>query len=449
MTLLTSKPHHLSPQEPSDPNRLPSTHEEARAGPRGVRPEPGSKEHLRRARLSQVDLSRASRSGSPSPSITSSTPPLVQNSSSLETTTSRSSSSSVRTPSPAYSVAPSLSNPAVTGFTPSVQDSQTESTPSSPSAPIKLLIEERQAALPKDLWKADADAEVCDRPGCGTRFGFWKERKHHCRKCGLVFCQACSAVTHPLLFPSSALLAPSTVSTPLSQSPPSLLASNISVSVSTPSVNSLSTPTLTPSTHILPSRVCVDCKTSLSSPVPERRPVSRRSSFHSFSRTLRNPNDRSDSDDDSSDDDDDLYDHDRVPTGASATSSRASSPPGSHTLNRSASTSRKHTDLSLSLSSLPPATAAVTSAIASTGPSPFRSPMHSPSIPREPWMDGPLAEFPLAYPRADKAFDPRVHSLAKVDTLGRKRSLNRKSYFPPAGLAGAAEPEVPSHKTSL
>lgn len=53
-------------------------------------------------------------------------------------------------------------------------------------------------------------------------------------------------------------------------------------------------------------------------------------------------------------------------------------------------------------------------------------------------MDGPLGEFPLAYPRNDKVVDRRLHSLAKVDGLGRKRSL-QKSYFPSSEEQGEEE----------
>ena len=47
---------------------------------------------------------------------------------------------------------------------------------------VSLMLEEPHAALPKALWKADADADVCDRDGCNVRFGMFTARKHHCRK---------------------------------------------------------------------------------------------------------------------------------------------------------------------------------------------------------------------------------------------------------------------------
>lgn len=38
-------------------------------------------------------------------------------------------------------------------------------------------------------WQADADVELCP---CGKLFTF-SERKHHCRKCGQVYCDACTS----------------------------------------------------------------------------------------------------------------------------------------------------------------------------------------------------------------------------------------------------------------
>ncbi|KAJ7440000.1 FYVE zinc finger-domain-containing protein [Mycena galericulata] len=52
--------------------------------------------------------------------------------------------------------------------------------------------------LPKQLWKADSHASHCDNFYCRVPFSVF-ERRHHCRKCGGVFCQPCSARTTPLL----------------------------------------------------------------------------------------------------------------------------------------------------------------------------------------------------------------------------------------------------------
>ncbi|TFK99621.1 FYVE zinc finger-domain-containing protein [Pterulicium gracile] len=52
--------------------------------------------------------------------------------------------------------------------------------------------------LPKRLWKADAETTTCDNFFCRIRFTMF-ERRHHCRKCGGVFCGSCAARATPLL----------------------------------------------------------------------------------------------------------------------------------------------------------------------------------------------------------------------------------------------------------
>ncbi|XP_006454834.1 hypothetical protein AGABI2DRAFT_176255 [Agaricus bisporus var. bisporus H97] len=52
--------------------------------------------------------------------------------------------------------------------------------------------------LPRHLWKADALASHCDNFYCRVAFSIF-ERRHHCRKCGGVFCQACTPKSTPLL----------------------------------------------------------------------------------------------------------------------------------------------------------------------------------------------------------------------------------------------------------
>ncbi|KDQ17660.1 hypothetical protein BOTBODRAFT_53209 [Botryobasidium botryosum FD-172 SS1] len=65
-------------------------------------------------------------------------------------------------------------------------------------APIwsQYCLSDRLAVLlPKELWKADGDASACE--GCSARFNFL-HRRHHCRKCGGIFCAECTAHTAPL-----------------------------------------------------------------------------------------------------------------------------------------------------------------------------------------------------------------------------------------------------------
>ncbi|KDQ54988.1 hypothetical protein JAAARDRAFT_71762 [Jaapia argillacea MUCL 33604] len=52
--------------------------------------------------------------------------------------------------------------------------------------------------LPKHLWKPDSYASRCDTFSCEVKFSLF-ERRHHCRKCGGVYCQTCTSRTTPLL----------------------------------------------------------------------------------------------------------------------------------------------------------------------------------------------------------------------------------------------------------
>ncbi|KAI0770972.1 FYVE-domain-containing protein [Trametes elegans] len=52
--------------------------------------------------------------------------------------------------------------------------------------------------LQKSLWKPDSQAVHCDTFLCRKAFSIW-ERRHHCRKCGGVFCGECTSRTTPLL----------------------------------------------------------------------------------------------------------------------------------------------------------------------------------------------------------------------------------------------------------
>ena len=54
------------------------------------------------------------------------------------------------------------------------------------------------AGLPtREHWKPDSVALICDAPVCQKAFSLF-ERRHHCRHCGLVFCNTHSAYSTPL-----------------------------------------------------------------------------------------------------------------------------------------------------------------------------------------------------------------------------------------------------------
>ncbi|KAI0089839.1 FYVE zinc finger-domain-containing protein [Irpex rosettiformis] len=69
--------------------------------------------------------------------------------------------------------------------------------------------------LSKSLWKPDSQASRCDIFLCSRKFSVF-ERKHHCRKCGGVFCAECSTHTTPLLDASTLPFLNPPKSTPIS-----------------------------------------------------------------------------------------------------------------------------------------------------------------------------------------------------------------------------------------
>ncbi|KAF8665129.1 hypothetical protein AX16_000595 [Volvariella volvacea WC 439] len=90
-----------------------------------------------------------------------------------------------------YSPVPSLST------TPSTSTSTSLS--SSTSSMPRLRPNEHLAVLlPKHLWKPDSVSKACDNFFCRVQFSMF-ERRHHCRKCGGVYCAACSEKTTPLI----------------------------------------------------------------------------------------------------------------------------------------------------------------------------------------------------------------------------------------------------------
>ncbi|KAL0568362.1 hypothetical protein V5O48_013628 [Marasmius crinis-equi] len=89
----------------------------------------------------------------------------------------------------------------------SMQASSSSSSPSS-SSMLSVQTDARRLSLrpnehlavlmPRHLWKADQLATACDSFYCRVGFTIF-ERRHHCRKCGGIFCRACSSHMTPLL----------------------------------------------------------------------------------------------------------------------------------------------------------------------------------------------------------------------------------------------------------
>ncbi|TFK76621.1 hypothetical protein BDN72DRAFT_907692 [Pluteus cervinus] len=87
--------------------------------------------------------------------------------------------------------------------------------------------------LPKTLWKPDALSAACDNFYCRIRFNIF-ERRHHCRKCGGVFCASCTTRTTALLDTSN-------------------------LDFIHPPHKTLISVYDSPTSPVLPSRVCDDC----------------------------------------------------------------------------------------------------------------------------------------------------------------------------------------------
>ncbi|KAI0179953.1 FYVE-domain-containing protein [Hypoxylon sp. FL1284] len=49
----------------------------------------------------------------------------------------------------------------------------------------------------REHWKPDLESSVCDDPSCMRHFNYWT-RRHHCRRCGNIFCDTHSTYDVPL-----------------------------------------------------------------------------------------------------------------------------------------------------------------------------------------------------------------------------------------------------------
>ncbi|CAJ0644988.1 684_t:CDS:2 [Entrophospora sp. SA101] len=66
--------------------------------------------------------------------------------------------------------------------------------------PISLFTdEERIKHQSPKRWVEDDEVSTCQQPGCDVNFNLWN-RRHHCRRCGYIFCNTHSAYSM-LLFP--------------------------------------------------------------------------------------------------------------------------------------------------------------------------------------------------------------------------------------------------------
>ncbi|KAM5351579.1 hypothetical protein ACJ41O_004302 [Fusarium nematophilum] len=73
-----------------------------------------------------------------------------------------------------------------------------ESTRSSIDGDFDLEMFPRVTDLPtRKHWKPDAESTVCDDPTCKRTFSYFT-RRHHCRKCGNIFCDSHSTFAAPL-----------------------------------------------------------------------------------------------------------------------------------------------------------------------------------------------------------------------------------------------------------
>ncbi|KAJ7671960.1 FYVE zinc finger-domain-containing protein, partial [Mycena rosella] len=102
--------------------------------------------------------------------------------------------------SSALSSSPSCSSLSSRSTRSTCSDTSIASTSSAPLRvdPVPRPNEHLAVLLPKQLWKADAHAAHCDNFYCRVPFSIF-ERRHHCRKCGGVFCAPCTSRSTALL----------------------------------------------------------------------------------------------------------------------------------------------------------------------------------------------------------------------------------------------------------
>ncbi|KAG1454604.1 hypothetical protein G6F46_008552 [Rhizopus delemar] len=69
-------------------------------------------------------------------------------------------------------------------------DSDSALNGSVPKKPLSNQMSEEITGPPtRDHWKSDSEVNNCESIGCSINFGLF-DRRHHCRKCGDIFCSA-------------------------------------------------------------------------------------------------------------------------------------------------------------------------------------------------------------------------------------------------------------------
>ncbi|KAI0286433.1 FYVE zinc finger-domain-containing protein [Russula brevipes] len=155
-------------------------------------------------------------------------------------------------------------SPASTASLPSLTDAGSSSSCSSIgslSSPSPAPNEHLAVLLPRNLWKQDIDAPYCDTFVCRKPFTL-VDRRHHCRKCGGIFCRACSSHMTPLLDTTTLSFVYPPRGTPIAAY-------------------------ATPTSPVLPARVCDACYAQIHGLVPPQSPSSSSASSASASAVSR------------------------------------------------------------------------------------------------------------------------------------------------------------------